>query len=47
MGHLTSIKLLDCMTEAGPVMRQVGNCILGDEVMQEVEFRMRESEEEE
>lgn len=47
MGHLTSIKLLDCMTEAGPVMRQVGNCILGDEVMQEVEFRLRESEEEE
>lgn len=41
MGHLTAVKLLGKMTEAGEVMRVVGAQILGDEVLEEVEARLR------
>jgi hypothetical protein len=41
MGHLTAVKLLGRMTEAGEVMRRVGEQILGDEVLEEVETRLR------
>jgi hypothetical protein len=43
MGHLTAVKLLGRMTEAGEVMRRVGAQILGDEVLEEVELRLREN----
>ncbi len=44
MGHLTAIKLMGKVAEAGEVMREIGCRILGPEVMGEVEARMRESE---
>ncbi len=44
MGHLTAVKLLGRMTEAAEVMRQVGTRILGEEVMEEVEFRLRNND---
>ena len=43
MGHLTAVKLLGKMTDAGEVMRNVGAQILGEEVLEEVEFRLKES----
>lgn len=43
MGHLTAVKLLGKMTEAGEVMRNVGAQILGDEVLEEVELRLKEN----
>ena len=43
MGHLTAVKLLGRMTEAGDVMREVGSEILGAEVLEEVEARLREN----
>jgi hypothetical protein len=43
MGHLTAVKLLGRMTEAGEVMREVGAQILGDEVLEEVELRLRQN----
>jgi hypothetical protein len=43
MGHLTAVKLLGKMTEAGEVMRDVGAQILGSEVLEEVELRLREN----
>jgi hypothetical protein len=43
MGHLTAVKLLGKMTEAGDVMREVGTQILGEEVLEEVEARLREN----
>jgi hypothetical protein len=43
MGHLTAVKLLGKMTEAGEVMREVGSQILGEEVLQEVELRLRDN----
>jgi hypothetical protein len=44
MGHLTAVKLLGKMTEAGEIMREVGTRILGDEVLDEVEARLRENQ---
>lgn len=44
MGHLTAIKLLGRVNEAGAVMRDVGAEILGEEVISEVEARLRESD---
>ena len=44
MGHLTAIKLMGKVTEAGELMRQIGCQILGPEVLEEVESRMRESD---
>ena len=43
MGHLTAVKLLGKMNEASEVMREVGTRILGEEVLEEVEARLRES----
>lgn len=44
MGHLTAVKLLGKVSEAGEVMREIGSEILGPEVMGEVEARWRETE---
>lgn len=43
MGHLTAVKLLGKMNEAGDVMREVGSRILGEEVLEEVEARLRDN----
>jgi hypothetical protein len=43
MGHLTAVKLLGKMNEACEVMREVGTRILGEEVLEEVEARLREN----
>ena len=43
MGHLTAVKLLGKMNEASEVMREVGARILGDEVLEEVEARLRDN----
>ncbi len=43
MGHLTAVKLLGKMSEASEVMREVGSRILGDEVLEEVEARLRDN----
>ncbi len=43
MGHLTAVKLLGRMNEASEVMREVGTQILGEEVLEEVEARLREN----
>lgn len=47
MGHLTAVKLLGKMSDAGEVMRNVGAQILGDEVLEEVELRLKERAEDE
>ena len=44
MGHLTAIKLMGKVTEAGELMREIGCQILGPEVIEEVEARLREAE---
>ena len=44
MGHLTAIKLMGKVTEAGELMREIGCQILGPEVIEEVESRLREAE---
>lgn len=44
MGHLTAVKLMGKVTEAGEVMREVGCEILGPEVIGEVESRLRDPE---
>ncbi len=44
MGHLTAVKLLGKVAEAGEVMREIGCRILGPEVMGEVELRIRDAE---
>ena len=43
MGHLTAIKLMGKVTEAGELMRQIGCQILGPEVIEEVESHLREA----
>lgn len=43
MGHLTAIKLIGKVNEAGEVMREIGCEILGDEVLEEVQARLAES----
>ena len=42
MGHLTAVKLLGKIAEAGEVMREIGCQILGPEVIGEVEARLRD-----
>ena len=42
MGHLTAVKLLGKVAEAGDVMREIGCEILGSEVLEEIEARMRQ-----
>ena len=44
MGHLTAVKLLGKVAEAGEVMREIGCEILGSEVLEEIESRMRQVE---
>lgn len=44
MGHLTAVKLVGKISEAGEVMREIGYEILGQEVIDEVESRLRETE---
>jgi len=41
MGHLTAVKLMGRVSEAGVLMRDIGCEILGPEVMEEVESRLR------
>ena len=40
MGHLTAIKLVGKVNEAGDVMREIGCQILGEEVIQEAQARL-------
>jgi hypothetical protein len=42
MGHLTAVKLLGKMSAASDVMREIGTHILGNEVLEEVEARLRD-----
>jgi hypothetical protein len=44
MGHLTAVKLMGKVNEAGEIMREIGCRILGPEVLEEVEARMRETD---
>jgi len=44
MGHLTAIKLVGKVNEAGEVMREIGCQILGDEVLSEAQARLSENE---
>jgi hypothetical protein len=44
MGHLTALKLMGRTAEASEVMREIGCVILGDEVLCEVDARVREGE---
>lgn len=46
MGHLTAIKLMGKISAAVQVMREIGCEILGSEVLEEVEAKLRENEEE-
>jgi hypothetical protein len=44
MGHLTAIKLVGKVNEAGEVMREIGCQILGDEVLSEAQARLSEAD---
>jgi hypothetical protein len=44
MGHLTAIKLVGKVNEAGEVMREIGSQILGEEVLAEAQARLAENE---
>ncbi len=44
MGHLTAIKLVGKVNEAGEVMREIGSQILGEEVLSEAQARLAENE---
>ena len=44
MGHLTAVKLMGKVAEAGEMLREIGYEILGPEVIGEVESRLREAE---
>lgn len=46
MGHLTAIKLVGKVNEAGEVMREIGCQILGEEVLQEAQARLADSQDE-
>ena len=43
MGHLTAIKLVGRVNEAGEVMREIGCQILGAEVLEEAQARLNEN----
>jgi hypothetical protein len=43
MGHMTAIKLIGKVSEAGEVIREVGCQILGDEVLEEAQSRISET----
>lgn len=40
MGHMTAVKLIGKVSEAGEVMREVGCQILGEEVLEEAQSRI-------
>lgn len=42
MGHLTAVKLIGKVNEAGEIMREIGCQILGEEVLEEVQSRLAE-----
>lgn len=42
MGHLTAVKLVGKVNEAGEVMREIGCQILGEEVLHEAQARLAE-----
>jgi hypothetical protein len=44
MGHMTAIKLIGRISEAGEVMREVGCQILGEEVLEEAQSRISEAD---
>jgi hypothetical protein len=44
MGHLTAIKLVGKVNEAGEVMREIGCQILGEEVLSEAQARLTDNE---
>lgn len=44
MGHLTAVKLVGKVNEAGEVMREIGCQILGEEVLMEAQARLAETE---
>jgi hypothetical protein len=46
MGHLTAIKLVGKVNEAGEVMREIGCQILGEEVLHEAQARLAENADE-
>jgi hypothetical protein len=46
MGHLTAIKLVGKVNEAGEVMREIGCQILGEEVLHEAQARLSENADE-
>lgn len=46
MGHLTAVKLIGKVNEAGEVMREIGYEILGEEVVAEAQARIAESRDE-
>ncbi|HUS07148.1 MAG TPA: hypothetical protein VMZ52_12655 [Bryobacteraceae bacterium] len=43
MGHLTAIKLMGRVNEAGDVMREIGCQILGPEVLEEAQARLADN----
>ena len=43
MGHLTAIKLVGKVNEAGEIMREIGSQILGAEVLEEAQARLAEN----
>jgi hypothetical protein len=44
MGHMTAIKLIGKVSEAGEVMREIGCQILGEEVLQEAQSRISDAD---
>ena len=45
MGHLTAVKLMGRVNETGEIVREIGFQILGAEVIEEAEARLRENAE--
>jgi hypothetical protein len=45
MGHLTALKLMGRINETGEIVREIGFQILGAEVIEEAEARLRETAE--
>jgi hypothetical protein len=45
MGHLTALKLMGRVNETGEIVREIGLQILGAEVIEEAEARLRENAE--
>ncbi len=45
MGHVTALKLMGRINETGEIVREIGFQILGAEVIEEAEARLRETAE--